>query len=611
MACKGFYITTVRLTGESVEAAVVDFKDGFNVIHGPSDTGKSYVLQLVSWVFGASNKVKNRPKPIPEAKKYDTAHVVVRSRRDGSTIKLRRSLDGGPISLNLENGKTKTLKATHKSGDIETLSGFLLELCGLLNAEVFKNQSGGTRKLSFQDIVHLAIIREATIIKDISPIRGPVATDNTLRQSVFRMFLTGRDNSAASAKTETAHQKGKRRGRDELLTELKQELEGQAGSETRDELAQRHERLTTTMKDVRTSLESEQFDVRQLETRRQELFESLKSNEAAVTSLDQLLVRFDLLAEQYESDLARVTSTSSVARCLEEFPRADCGFCGAPSSAQKIEPGQRDEDVQQIAVAVEVEAAEIRRQLRELEATRKQTADELESARSEQSVLLEEWNDVTKRVREELRPRVNEALVLLQSTSEQLVAVTQKLGVYEQLDQLAAYEDDDSEIDTATTDTVITEVTASETTAFCSEVDRLLSAWQLDDKTPVTFSEDAQDLIVGGRDRRVEGKGFLAITHAAFTIALNNFCVDNDRDWCSFVILDSPLNPLRLPKGDPEGIPVDVKASFYRTLAGVRNDRQVIVLENEPPPEDLHGKATVIEFTKTAAGRYGFIPAAA
>ena len=118
-------------------------------------------------------------------------------------------------------------------------------------------------------------------------------------------------------------------------------------------------------------------------------------------------------------------------------------------------------------------------------------------------------------------------------------------------------------------------------------------------------------MIVGGRDRRVEGKGFLAITHAAFTIALNNFCVDNDRDWCSFVILDSPLNPLRLPKGDPEGIPVDVKASFYRTLAGVKNDRQVIVLENEPPPEDLHGKATVIEFTKTAAGRYGFIPAAA
>ena len=129
------------------------------------------------------------------------------------------------------------------------------------------------------------------------------------------------------------------------------------------------------------------------------------------------------------------------------------------------------------------------------------------------------------------------------------------------------------------------------------------------------YDRSEQDIISGDQLRAAHGKGVRAILHAAFTLALGQYCLDRDIAHPGFVVLDSPLVTYRPP--DPEEaeswageeeLNESVVASFYddiqRSFGG-----QVIVMENTNPPRELAEGTTDIPFTKlVSSGRYGFFP---
>ena len=53
---KGFMIERLKVSGEGVEDAVVDFSDGLNVIRGRSNTGKTWVLKCAYYLFSSDSR---------------------------------------------------------------------------------------------------------------------------------------------------------------------------------------------------------------------------------------------------------------------------------------------------------------------------------------------------------------------------------------------------------------------------------------------------------------------------------------------------------------------------------------------------------------------------
>lgn len=53
---------------------------------------------------------------------------------------------------------------------------------------------------------------------------------------------------------------------------------------------------------------------------------------------------------------------------------------------------------------------------------------------------------------------------------------------------------------------------------------------------------------------------------------------------------------------------LDVKEVFYRSIAEEFENNQIIILENEEPPDDIEQFASFIKFTGGDHGRKGFIP---
>ena len=101
-------------------------------------------------------------------------------------------------------------------------------------------------------------------------------------------------------------------------------------------------------------------------------------------------------------------------------------------------------------------------------------------------------------------------------------------------------------------------------------------------------------------------------TCAAFIVGIMQHCRGKNLPHPSVVVLDSPLVAYREPdstSGDAKKFrQAGVKEAFYRSMASTDMSGQVIVFENEDPPENLTSIITRHHFTKSNSGRYGFFP---
>ena len=84
----------LQISGPDTEPATVDFVAGLNVINGPSNTGKSYILRVIDYLLGA----RDAPEPINEQALYDLAHLGI-VLDDGTEKTIVRALAGGEIRV--------------------------------------------------------------------------------------------------------------------------------------------------------------------------------------------------------------------------------------------------------------------------------------------------------------------------------------------------------------------------------------------------------------------------------------------------------------------------------------------------------------------------------
>ncbi len=146
--------------------------------------------------------------------------------------------------------------------------------------------------------------------------------------------------------------------------------------------------------------------------------------------------------------------------------------------------------------------------------------------------------------------------------------------------------------------------------SFAQHIEGILKAWHFPDADRVFFDPKSRDLVIAGKARGARGKGLRAITHAAFTVGLLDFCRAHDTPHPGFVVLDSPLLAYRKPEGNEDDLTgTDLEDKFYEYLNGLPEDRQIIVVEYRDPIESIRSRGQVVMFSKNPhSGRYGLFP---
>jgi hypothetical protein len=608
MSTYGFYLTQLTLSGTGLPDATVSLKDGLNVITGPSDTGKTFIAQCIDFMFGGSNP----PESIPEAEGYDQVSLSLVSRRDNVVHTLSRGLRGGAVTLNSPDKGDIILSATHDPDSQDTVSYFLLQLSGIAEKLVRTNARGKTRQVSFRDIARLIVVDEETIITKRSPVLTGQYTTLTVEKNVFRLLLTGVDDSTVREEPDRRLAKKKESGKNEVIEKVRESLISRIKligvDGTKDALNDQLYKTDNFLKQLNTELLEWQQSATILESSRRETWNERRRLESRIMVIEQLQARFILLDQQYTSDLRRLESIAQVGSRLDQLQENRCPVCGALPEHHTSKFHSENSTPASVATASYAEAERIGKLKADLVGTINDNTLELASLKSRLDGLRKSLRDIGEELDRETRPKLQDTILQLKEVQERRVDLLRVMELHEQVIELEQLADGDEGALPKTTSTMTTSVSVGEAEQFSQEVEALLRAWKFPGLNRVVFSETDQDVVISGRKRAGHGKGVRAITHAAFSIALADYCLNRDMAHPLTVTIDSPLVVYREPDDDEGEFSTEVKDMFYRYLAPRDLGVQVIILENDIPPDDVDGAANIIRFTGGNNGRRGFIP---
>lgn len=608
-ARRGFELRELRLCGPGQVAGSLVFASGLNVIEGASDTGKSYALSCIDFVMGAGTP----PEEIPQARPYDVAYLCIEA-ADGQFYTLKRALVGGKIGLfrgpiddalgaDIEwevLGETTNAK--------ESVSGFLLGLCGLDGRRVRKNDSGTTQEASFRVLSKALIVDEERIIAKRSPLYGTQNTGNTAAASTIRMLLTGVDDSAIvqpeDAKTSAGRLAGRKEAIEGLLERDQAALDELLQSmDITPELASELEAKLRELGDLSSTALS---DLRAAESKRAKFLTQQREHRGRLDELDAMLARASLLDAHYESDLLRLEAMKESAYLLQMYGEKSCDYCGAEPEHQRHAEVRAPESTLEAAQA---EAAKVQRLRVELRVAAEQMSTEQHALGATLKEMDAAIQVISAEIDAALAPKVR-------ATASELRAIQGSYGAYVRVEQLRAQIDSLKnqllELD-ATPEKgeklEFIKLTANTMSDVCSRIRDLFMAWRVADDITVAFDEKTADIVVNGRKRTSHGKGVRAVMCAGYVIGLMQEALAAKSGHPGFVVLDTPLNPYKEADADDDGeVATSVKDAFYRNLCSSSALGQVVVFENVAPPADVQASCNHVHFSKSSVGRYGFLP---
>lgn len=615
---KGFYISKLVLKGSNKPNAEIDFAPGCNVISGASNTGKTFILQCIDFILGRGN----RPKNIDEAIGYTEVFLEART-YDGKVFTLMRDL--GDISKvmkadcdleafwKIEN--TSTLDIFNAKNvwtkDISPISDYLLKICGFEDTKLIKTNSDNKKRvLSFRDISHLTIIDEVTIVKEKSPIFNTNQTTEAAEGAVFQLLITGEDSSDLIEITDVTKTRINLKAQLQLLEDML------ADASERIAVAKKEEDLIdVSIEEDIAEINKQYLEVQKaLEEKvilRQKLWHDLEIYKTKLTSLRELLIRFNILATQYEADLKRLDFIDEGEFLLSQLSSSECRcpIC----NTEIVSPDSISESFQ---YAIAAESEKIKLNLADLKITI--SANEEERKRLE--ALIAEEDQEYQRCEEQITQNLEPFKVSIQIKLQDLVKRQNKiLNLNTLRAQIASYTEKRITLNAQlgqlkNTDGSKGEINKVELADFIKSVKSLLVEWgYITQNALVEFDTDWRvlDLIIDGKARSTNGKGVRGLLYSAFVLGILKHCNKENLPHTMTVILDTPVKSFREKDSgfDNAQIAEAVKNNFFETLSRIPKDTQVIVLENDEPPASIISDIKYHRFSGNKdMGRAAFIP---
>lgn len=614
----GFWLEHLVVSGPGLPDAVLEFNDGLNVVAGASNTGKSYAFGCIDYAFGAGRL----PKNIKEAAGYHSLKVRLVTRKSSERYDIVRSLAGGDIELRKlgargEVVETKTLSAKHAADNPETISGHLLQWTGLWGRHLRTTQRGDQRSLSFRDVAFLILVDENRMFEERPPQISELQQNKPAELDALRLIVTGHESAPViglQSKKVLASNKAK----NDLLQEMivTAETEYLLLGIAEDALPGEIERVNLARNTALSDYDMSREDTVELEKKLAEFGRVLRDGQARALVVEGLQKRFQLLYSHYESDLNRLQAIEETGMLLESFPARSCPVCGSAPDQHRAGECAVEYRLSDVQAAARSESAKIAVLKSDLTRTLADLAVEAELLATTGREVMNAMAHTRAKIADELMPRIRQSAETLRAQTDQRDRLVRAQNAADQLKQLRALATQlqPAEIAKPTLSTVETTATTAELDAFSAEVGSLLKEWNYPDLGRVVFSEDEQDLVIGGQVRTANGKGVRALTCAAFVLGVSRHCQRKQLPHPSLVVLDSPLVAYEEPDSgevsaeDEKLRQAGIKEAFYTTLAQGSVGGQIIIFENDDPPFDLKEGLKRQHFTKAENGRYGFFP---
>lgn len=307
-----FYIKSIGASGPKVEYSQVTFDAGVNILHGPSNSGKSYVISCINFMFGASEVPFTRAST-----GYDTIHMTMES-LDGRTVQMTRRIiedkngkksDVGENSVTVVSNFDEVGSYDYSISKLE-YSDMLLKLMGIdERRQIISTQSFDTQNLTNRSFLHSYFIDEDNIYEKIPAFDVPRHSKITACLTALHFLFTGEDLQEivpTESKKERELKAAKKNAVIIYINEKIQDLTKKRGV-LEEELAKVEDtdvesKMEATLEEI-VSIERQIYESTE---RSRKLMEEIFAVSSKLEEATYLRDRYKALRTQYNSDVKRL-----------------------------------------------------------------------------------------------------------------------------------------------------------------------------------------------------------------------------------------------------------------------------------------------------------------
>ncbi|WP_455521716.1 hypothetical protein [Senegalimassilia anaerobia] len=598
----GYYISEIAASGRGVRTSAIQFRQGVNIVYGPSNTGKSMIVKIIDYMFGGDGCPAN-----PNKTGYSDFRMRLRD-DCGHEVSVARSVecddDGNEraaskiiVSSNSDviPSGNYSVKSSGKKSERIDFKSLLLRLIGIEDeVRIVSSQAGKSAALSWRVFFHQFCLKEDYIFTERTIIDNPGYSSITLNLNTLAYLAY-------------------EGGLEELQVEDKKMVLAKSEA-VRSYIAQRRVPLSMRINEIRSQLDSlptdpidemvlaqELADVSErLSSARREaesIFTGIVQAQSRISQLGSLEERYGQLKSQYESDMNRLDFILDGDKRLGDNAER-CPFCDGEIPAEECVSYEEACKAEKVKVAAQLQDLEsvLSETHRDFEAELDRLA-ELERQRDELTIQIE---DVLKPDRDNLSEmlEVYKAASSLQAEIEILESLDEEYGQDIRLEMQREADAPKFDAKKLFRDDVFDDLSnlVSSAVERCGYPD-----FRFAGLNRATF-----DVTVNGKDKKFEGKGYRGFLNSIFAFVLMKYLDEYGKHAPRMLILDSPI--LSLKESKQEGVAEGMKSSMLSYMLDQCGNCQVIIVENEIPDDVDFSAANLIEFTKNESiGRCGFL----
>ena len=588
-----FYIEKIIVTGSGKTDSIIELSNGVNIIYGPSNTGKTYIVKCIDYMFGSERE------PIDISTGYQYIKIIVRTQC--GMITMSRKIGENKIEVssndnNVPSGKYAT-KASRTNYD-KTINSVWLSLIGINDLHlVISNENYKKQILSWRTFSHMFMLTETKIISEYSAILSGRDTSNTAVIASLIFLLSGQDFAETETKDTKEIKEAKKNAvkayiNKELfrLSERNQELLAQLKENPNIDIAVEIEKImaeiSTNEKRINSSIEENQKILAQLYEKNENLSEC-----------NVLLNRYDELTTQYDADLKRLNFIVDGEANLNASFSTHCPFCDGEVVVKKN---------QNYIDAAKSDYKKIKLQAKDLESASKELRSEKLSLEQEIGTLMAKKKSIEELIEKELKPQVFNLKEKLSAYKDAIecqkeIDILKKLSEQKTADMIENDTDEESELKFK----VKEHLDYSFINELSNGIKSFLENCNYDNLLSVIFDKADMDIVINGKKKSSNGKGYNAYFNSVVAIVLSRYMESKAKYSPDFLVLDSPI--LSLKEKETKKPSETMRNTLFENIVDNQKGIQTIVIENEIP-EINYKDANIIHFTKEKNnGRYGFL----
>lgn len=592
-----FCIKKLIVAGQGKEPSIITFGKGLNIICGPSDTGKSYIIECIDYIFGGSTI------PIDSKEGYDCVKMIVETAQ--GTVTAERLFNTNKLRVSSTDPRVESGEYGTRSGKLNANTDLWLKLIGIEDRHsVIYKRTFEKKALTWRYFLHMFLIKEDRVIQRPSILLPNQNTATTGALASLLYLITGEDFADADPREEKKIRIARKaavadyiRGRLAYFADRKGELDGYELPDSID--------LQSQVESIIDEISQTEDRIANTSRKNKDILRQIFTLNEQLTECDTLHSRYIALQSQYKSDVKRLAFIVEGEHHRADYPvSAKCPFC------------DHDIEIESETSYIEASHAELHRiqlQIQDLCVSETELITERQEIESRIVSLNAEKEAVEDLLNNELKPRaanLKKALAEYRKAMEvqdefsfiKSLEISMKSELFD-----AEMEDEESEIEFS----IKSRFDRSILDSFDRHIENVLRACKYEGLGSARLGMSSFDVLVNEKDKSTFGKGYRAFLNTAFALALSAFLEENGKYSPSLLVVDSPILSLTEPGEElvlDEQTPDSMKTALFQYMIENQSHAQTIIIENNIPELGYGNDTTIIRFTKDETqGRYGFL----